>query len=456
MIQPFIYQPNQFPSLYQEVYENRLRAYQIQQQNQRSVDDYIGSIIKDPNFTKDNAYNPYINQKLSEILEQNRALYKSGKISASEFKYKVGTEAAKLRTWVSTADQIMTGIVDPSVEYYKGKGGNVAALKNRTAKQIFTNPDGSWKDGAQLQSELKEGKFDRIVSDVANNYSDIAFTDTKALDQWLETFKPEKQSISETKSVTVKGQKTGSVVAGSEKGVADYYPAWQSVEKVSDIPTGVSQKTVDINIIKSNDAVYLSAKSALIRQKAQLNPPKNPNDKIEVTDDEIASYVTNYANTKRPFQFTKAEGSKQANITYKQTTNVNVPSESPKFDTNIFNRVLSEGMDEAYFHKTKYGPLALNNRWINQGIVTGYKFQKDPLTGEDKKVPVRAKMVLVYPNESKITITDQDDKKQVVVAGTPGYEELMTQLSIDNPWLLQAGGRIFPGKKGFGVKGPQK
>jgi hypothetical protein len=424
----------------------------FRRQQETEMDNYMSSILKDPNFSKDSPYNPYINDQLNKILLDARTQYKEGKINASEFKYTVANRVSSLRLWAENADQIAKSI-DDQVDYFKNKGADVSTLKSRAYRSVFMDNNNQWKDGATIANEFKNGNYDNIVTGIVENQAQDVFKDQKAIDDWLNTFKTEKINISESKTVKRKGGGVETVASGADKGAADFYPGWQEVQKVGGIPVGVLPKTIDINSIKTNDAVYFSAKSAVAQEKGITAD--------QVNDADVASWLTTYANTKRPYNFTKAERKADARVTY--TTNVNVSQPSPSYvDNNIFNGVMAGTMPyDRYFTKGQ-GDAIVMKPDISKRLVVGRKTVKDPLGGPDREQDVKVNKLVMYPNSGLIWYQDQDGNKNRVTAGTPDYESFMSILKIDNPWLGTLGGmqpeaKPKKGQKsGFGITGPKQ
>lgn len=438
--------------------ERRYQMALLQQRQEMQMDEYAASIARDPNFSKDSPYNPYINQKLQETLNEASTLYKTGKLSSSQFKSYVANRVGNIQLWVQNADQLMKGI-DESIAYYKTKGADVSAIKNRAIRKIFMDDKGNWKDGNVLGEEYKSGKLDGIVNKVVQESPDVAFHDTKAIDDWLGTFKTEKENISKSASKTVGGKVAKVGQASSVLGIAEYSPAWQQVVKdANGIPTGVTSKKVSIDDIKSNDALYLSAMAAVKRKKAEAG------DMSEVSDDDVSNYVTEYANLKRPYQFTQAEKKADTNITYRTTINTGTPE---YVDQNIFNATLSGKISPGvFFTEEKPGQYKMKPEWVNK-LIVGKKKVFDIHTNTEKESDLKAKDVYLYNrgpgNPFGIYIKDeQGNSKSIDSDEADNWTSLFTRLRVDNPWLSTVGGaqpELQKTKKGqktsFGVSFPQ-
>jgi len=453
--------------------ERRYQMALLQQRQEMQMDEYAASIARDPNFSKDSPYNPYINQKLQETLNEASTLYKTGEISASQFKSYVANRVGNIQLWVQNADQLMKGI-DESIAYYKTKGADVSAIKNRAIRKIFMDDKGNWKDGNVLGEEYKSGKLEGIVNKVVQESPDLAFHDTKAIDDWLNTFKTQKENISKSTDKTVGGQTTKVAQASSVLGIAEYSPAWQEIEKSSNgVPIGVRQRMIPIQDIKSNDAVYYSAKADLQRRKREevqrnklanndLTPVKDSD--IAVSDDEVSKFVTDYANQKRPYQFTQAEKKADTNITYRTTINTGTPE---SVDQNIFNATLSGKISPGvFFTEEKPGQYKMKPEWANK-LIIGKKKVFDKYTQTEKESDLKAKDVYLYNrgpgNPFGIYIKDeQGGIKKVDSNDADNWTSLFTQLRVDNSWLSTVGGiqpELQKTKKGqktsFGVSFPQ-
>jgi hypothetical protein len=158
--------------------------------------------------------------------------------------------------------------IDEGVSYYKTKGADVTSIKSRAARMAFMKEDGTWRTGDEISQMMQENKFSNIVNDVVSSTPELAFHDTKAIDDWLSTVKTSKEKIRKRSGVVTGGQKGRAGTTTTVTGVADYYPMWQDVERDSDgVPSGVRQKLIPAEQLKSNDAVWLSAVAAVKQQK---------------------------------------------------------------------------------------------------------------------------------------------------------------------------------------------
>lgn len=430
--------------------ERAYKAETLRRQQESEMDTYMASILRDPNFSKDSPYNPYINDQLNKTLLEARQKYAKGEISASEFKYYVANKVSGLKLWANNADQI-TASIDEQVNYFKNKGADVSTLKSRAYREVFMK-DGQWRDGASIADDFKKGNFDNIVSGIVEKSAQDVFNDTKAIDDWLNTFKSEKTNVSEAKTVKRKGGGVETVSTGVDKGSADFYPLWQQVQKSGEIPIGVTPKEININDIKANDGVYQSARAAIAREKGITADGVN--------DADVATWLTTYANVRRPYNFAKAEKKADARVTY--TTNVNVQQPSQFVDNNIFNGIMAGTMPyDRYFTKGQGDGIVMKPD-ISQRLVIGKKTVKDPLGGPDREQDVKVNKLVMYPNSGLIWYQDQDGNKNRVTAGTGDYESFMSILKIDNPWLGTLGGmqpesKPKKGQKsGFGITGPKQ
>jgi hypothetical protein len=201
--------------------------------------------------------------------------------------------------------------------------------------------------------------------------------------------------------------------------------------------------------------VYLSAKSAVAKEK-DITADK-------VNDADVASWLTTYANTKRPQSFTEAEKKADSRVTY--TTNVNVSQPSPSYvDNNIFNGVMAGTMPyDRYFQKGSMGGdhLVMKPN-ISNRLVVGTKMVPDPLGGPPKEQKIKVKSLALYPNSGLLWYEDEDGNKNRLTSGTSDYESFMSMLKVDNPWLGTLGGmqpetQPKKGQKsGYRISGPKK
>lgn len=424
--QPFVYQPTKQESLYEEFIDRQAKMYQLRLQQDKAIDEYSASIMRDPNFSKDSPYNPYINQKLQETLATARAKYQNGELNSGTFRSYVANQVGKINLWVQNSDQIMKSI-DESVAYYKTKGADVSSIKNRAARQIFMNEDGSWKDGDVIAKGVQDGSFATVVDNVVESSPQLAFKDTKAVDDWLNTVKTERENITKEVSTIVGGQKGKTSQASTLKGVADFYPMWQQVSRNADgIPTGVTSKTIPIDQIKANDALYYSAKAAIHNQR--LNNKQfddGTTDKITVSDQEIANWVTDYANIKRPYNFTKDEEKATSNVVYKTTV---VTGDQTGKDYNIFNSTFKGTLPDDRFFTGSGSSLTLRPNFTNQ-----LKVGKRTVSGVS--VDVYPQSITMDKANKSITVKMQDGGVKTYTAGTSDYAAFMTDLESRNPQL---------------------
>lgn len=432
--------------------ERAYKAETLRRQQESEMDTYMASILRDPNFSKDSPYNPYINDQLNKTLLEARQKYAKGEISASEFKYYVANKLSGLKLWANNADQI-TASIDEQVNYFKNKGADVSTLKSRAYREVFMK-DGQWRDGASIAEDFKNGKFDNIVSGIVEKSAQDVFNDTKAIDDWLNTFKSEKTNVSEAKTVKRKGGGVETVSTGVDKGSADFYPLWQQVQKSGEIPIGVTPKEININDIKANDGVYQSARAAIAREKGVTAD--------KVNDADVATWLTTYANVRRPYNFTKAEKKADTRVTY--TTNVNVQQPSQFVDNNIFNGIIAGSLpyDRYFTPGSMGGGQIVMKPDIASRIVVGTRSVPDPLGGPPREQKVKVKGLAMWPEKGVLWYEDDNGNKKSLTAGTGEYEAFMSMLNIDNPWLNQLG-RLQPENKpkkgqksGFGITGPKQ
>jgi len=425
-----VYQPIQETSLYEAFLQSRELAMQrqkLQLQQDMAMDDYAASIMRDPNFTKDSPYNPYINQKLQETLSEAKLKYQKGELNAATFKSYVANSVGKINLWVQNADQIMKTI-DEGIAYYKTKGADVTAIKNRAARQVFMNTDGSWKTGDEITQMMQDNKFSEVVNNVVSQNPEIAFKDMKAFDDWLNTVKTSKESITRSSSTTVGGQKGKKSSGVGVKGVADYYPMWQEVETSgAGVPTGVKQKLIPLDQLKQNDAVWLSLTAAVKEQKKKLGGAANvdANGNAIFTDQDIVNYATEYANIKRPYNFTEAQEKQSTNITYKVTNNTGGGGDKNK-DLNIFNATFQNKLPTSRYFTGSGDVVTLQ---------PGFSLKIGEVNTGYGKVDKIAKSVVLDKKNKTLTVTGDDNKSVTYNANSDNYKTLMTQLRIMNPWL---------------------
>lgn len=427
--------------------EKAYKAEVFRKQQESEMDNYMASILRDPNFSKDSPYNPYINDQLNKTLLEARQKYQSGQINASEFKYYVANKVSGLKLWANNSDQI-TKLIDDQIDYYKNKGADVSTLKSRAYREVFMK-DGQWRDGASIAEDFKNGKFDNVVSRIVETNANDVFNDTKAIDDWLNTFKPEKTNVSEAKTVKRKSGGVETVSTGVDKGSADFYPEWQQIQKAGEVPIGVAPKPININSIKANDGVYYSAKAAVARERNITAD--------QVNDDDVATWVTTYANVKRPYNFTKAERKADARVTY--STTINMPKEDNFVDNNIFNGVMAGTMpyDRYFVLDNRFPDRYFMKPDVAKRIKVGET--KDKLGGT---VPITVERLTMFPNSGVLWYKSSDGKERSLTAGTGDYEGFMSLLKVDNPWVGQIGSmqpevKVGKGQKaGFGITGPKK
>jgi hypothetical protein len=445
-----VYQPIQEKSLYESFLEARntaIKRQQLQMQQDADMDEYAASIMRDPNFSKDSPYNPYINQKLQETLNNARLLYQSGALNTSTFKSYVATQVGKINLWVQNADQIMNTI-DEGVAYYKTKGADVSSIRSRAARNIFMDEKGNWRDGDAISQMMQGDQVFNAVNTVVETNPALAFKDTKAIDDWLTTFKTEKENITRQSTSTTGGAKGRASTGASIKGVAEYYPSWQEVERnASGIPIGVKEKPLTIEQIRTNDAVYLSAKGAVYNQRlnsGQWDDPNATDKKITVSDQEIVNYVTQYANQKRPFNFTKDEEKTNTYITYKTSNTYGSGDNSGGEDYNIFNATLTGKMPSSNFFDGSGDVVTLKPTYLNQ-----LKLGETTFAGT--KVPIYATSMSLDKKNKTLTVVS-GGQTQTYKAGEAGYGAFMTQLKVLNPGISEWGSsnpQLNPKRSGF-------
>lgn len=424
-----VYQPIKESSLYESFLQGRelaMKRQQMKLQQDMAMDEYVASIMRDPNFTKDSPYNPYINQKLQETLNEARLKYQTGELNAATFKSYVANNIGKINLWVQNADQIMKTI-DEGINYYKTKGADVTSIKNRAARSVFMKEDGTWRTGDEINQMMQEDKISGVVSEVVTANPELAFKDMKAIDDWLNTSKTEKQNVTRSSTTTVGGQKGKTTSGVGVKGVADYYPMWQEVEvNASGVPIGVKPKAIPIDQLKRNDAVWLSAQAAVRKNKQDAGL-----DATNITDQEVVDYVTNYANIKRPYNFTKDEEKQSTNITYKITNTSGGGGGADYQDYNIFNQTLKGGLPaDRYF--TGSGDV-----WTMQPtFLKNLKISETKILGAN--VPIYAKSLSLNKKDKSLTVTMPDNTSKTYVAGTSEYATFMTQIDMNNSWLEQS------------------
>lgn len=444
-VQFAVYQPIEEKGFYQTFLEARqlaIKNQQLQLQRDMAMDDYAASIMRDPNFTKDSPYNPYINQKLQETLADARSKYQNGELNAATFKSYVANNVGKINLWVQNADQVMKTI-DESVAYYKNKGADVSSIKNRAARNAFMKEDGTWRNGDEIAQMMQENKFSNVVNDVVSSAPELAFRDTKAIDDWLNTIKTSKEKIRKRSGTIVGGQKGRSGATTTVTGVADYYPMWQDVERDADgIPIGVRQKAIPADQLKANDAVWLSAVAAVKQQKLAAGDV-DAGGNVKVDDNDVVNYVTNYANQKRPYNFTEEEEKQKTNITYRTTIKT---GDESGVDYNIFNATFQGRLPSDRFFTGSGDVYTLRPEFTKKlkiSEVAGYGGQS---------IPVYAKSITINKANKSLTITDQGNKSVTYTAGSPGYASFMTQIDMNNSWLQGAGSsqpELNPKRSGF-------
>lgn len=440
-----IYQPVQEKSLYETFLESRqlaIKRQQLKLQQDMQMDEYAASIMRDPNFTKDSPYNPYINQQLQETLAEAKLKYQNGELNSSTFKSYVANKVGKINLWVQSADQIMKTI-DEGVNYFKTKGADVTSIKTRAARNIFMNPDGSWKTGDQIAQMVQDNSYSTVVNNVVGNNPELAFKDTKAFDDWLNTVKTEKENITKQTASTLGGTRKGVKTSKSTsiKGVADYYPMWQEVEKdQAGIPIGVSQKSIPIDQLKMNDAVWLSLVAAVRKQKiasGQIDDNGNP-----IYDDyDVVNYATQYANQKRPYNFTKDVEKSDTYITYKPES-----ASEPIEDYNIFNATFNSKLPASRYFTGSGDVYTLQEGYRKQLVID----QVDKFGGG--KTNIYPKSVSINTKDKTLTIVDQNNKATNYKQGSDAYASFMTLLDVNNPWLEASGRGQLSKRSGFKVK----
>jgi hypothetical protein len=450
-----VYQPIKETSLYENFLQARqlaIKRQQIKMQQDMAMDEYAASVMRDPNFTKDSPYNPYINQQLQQTLAEARLKYQTGELDASTFKSYVANKIGKINLWVQSADQIMT-TVDEGVNYFKTKGADVSSIKNRAARNIFMNPDGSWKTGDQITQMIQDNTYTTVVNDVVGNNPELAFKDMKAFDDWLNTVKTEKENITRQTASTTGGTKTGKKVssAAGKIGVADYYPMWQQVEKnAAGIPIGVYEKQIPIDQLKMNDAVWLSLVAAVKKQKIEdgkngvvgaVDKDGNP----IFTDNDIVTYATRYANLKRPYNFTEKEEKSNTYITYKTTNNSGGSGETGE-DYNIFNATFSGKLPASRYFSGSGDVWTLQEGYRNK-LVLG---QTPNASGG--KIDLYPKSVSINTKDKTLTVVDNKGATVNYKQGSEGYASFMTLLDVNNPWLETSGKGQLSKRSGFKVK----
>jgi hypothetical protein len=444
-IQYASYQPIKEKSFYETFLESRqlaIKRQQLKMQQDIQMDEYAASIMRDPNFTKDSPYNPYINQKLQETLADARTKYQTGELNAATFKSYVANNIGKINLWVQNADQLMKSI-DEGVSYYKTKGADVTSIKSRAARMAFMKEDGTWRTGDEISQMMQENKFSNIVNDVVSSTPELAFHDTKAIDDWLSTVKTSKEKIRKRSGVVTGGQKGRAGTTTTVTGVADYYPMWQDVERDSDgVPSGVRQKLIPAEQLKSNDAVWLSAVAAVKQQKLATGDVDDNGD-VKVNDYDVVNYVTNYANQKRPYNFTEEEEKQKTNITYRTTVKT---GDESGVDYNIFNATFQGKLPEDRFFTGAGNTYTLRPEFTKKlkiSEVAGYGGQN---------IPVYAKSISIDKANKSLTVTDQGNNSVTYTAGSPGYASFMTQIDMNNSWLQGAGSsqpELNPKRSGF-------
>jgi hypothetical protein len=427
-----VYQPIKESSLYESFLQGRelaMKRQQLKLEQDMKMDDYVASIMRDPNFTKDSPYNPYINQKLKETLDEARYKYQTGELNASTFKSYVANNIGKINLWVQSADQLMA-MVGEGVDYYKSKGADVTSIKNRAARNIFMDEKGNWRSGDQLNQMMQEGKFTNVVTDVVVSNPELAFKDMKALDDWLNTSKTSKENITLSSSTTVAGQKGKKTSGVGVKGVADYYPMWQEVEtNAAGVPIGVKSKNVPLDQLKRNDAVWFSAVAAVKKNKIDAGE-----DATNITEQEVVDYVTNYANQKRPYNFTKDEEKQSTNITYKVTNTSGGGDGGGNVDYNIFSQTIRGTLPSNRYFDGSGDVVNMLPGFLNK-LVVGE--MPGAYGGASQKI--MPKSLVLNKKDKSITVTLPDNTSQTYIAGSPGYSTFMTQLKMNNPWLEQSG-----------------